>query len=74
MGRGGQDRANHAPRCLTEEPIVISDDGNGMREQELCQEYLNIAGPALLAAEIVESLEAALEEFRAVEGELDSTK
>ncbi len=34
----------------------------------------NLPPPALLAAEIVESLEAALEEFRAVEAELDSTK
>ena len=34
----------------------------------------NLPKPAILAAEIIEDLEAALEEFRAVEAELDSTK
>lgn len=33
------------PSAMTEEPIVITDDGNGMKEQELRQEYLNIASP-----------------------------
>ncbi|MCK9589247.1 MAG: ATP-binding protein [Terrimicrobiaceae bacterium] len=33
------------PSAMTEEPIVIADDGNGMKEQELRQEYLNIASP-----------------------------
>lgn len=33
------------PSAMTKEPIVIIDDGNGMKEQELRQEYLNIASP-----------------------------
>ena len=33
------------PTVLKDEPIVISDDGHGMKEQELRQEYLNIASP-----------------------------
>ena len=33
------------PSPLTDDPIVIADDGNGMKEQELRQEYLNIASP-----------------------------
>lgn len=33
------------PTAMTEEPIVIADDGTGMKEQELRQEYLNIASP-----------------------------
>jgi len=33
------------PGILTEEPIIIADDGSGMKEQELRQEYLNIANP-----------------------------
>lgn len=35
------------PPALTEEPIVIADDGNGMKEQEIRQEYLNIASPRI---------------------------
>jgi len=35
------------PAAMTEEPIVITDDGNGMKEQELRQEYLNIASPRI---------------------------
>jgi hypothetical protein len=33
------------PDILTEGPIVIADDGSGMKEQELRQEYLKIASP-----------------------------
>lgn len=33
------------PAAMTEDPIVIADDGNGMKELELRQEYLNIASP-----------------------------
>jgi|694.fasta_scaffold67891_5 hypothetical protein len=35
------------PAAMMEDPIVISDDGNGMKEQELRQEYLNIASPRI---------------------------
>jgi len=33
------------PDILVEGPIVVTDDGSGMKEQELRQEYLNIASP-----------------------------
>jgi hypothetical protein len=33
------------PTPMTPDPIIIQDDGNGMKEQELRQEYLNIASP-----------------------------
>jgi hypothetical protein len=33
------------PAILTEAPVVITDDGHGMKEQELRQEYLKIASP-----------------------------
>lgn len=33
------------PDILNEAPIVIADNGSGMKEQELRQEYLNIASP-----------------------------
>lgn len=33
------------PDILKETPIVVSDNGSGMKEQELRQEYLNIANP-----------------------------
>ena len=33
------------PEILTEAPIIVTDDGSGMKEQELRQEYLNIANP-----------------------------
>jgi hypothetical protein len=33
------------PEPMTDAPIVISDDGSGMKELELRQEYLNIASP-----------------------------
>jgi hypothetical protein len=33
------------PAPMTPDPIIISDDGTGMKEQELRQEYLNIASP-----------------------------
>jgi len=33
------------PDILKEAPIIVADDGCGMKEQELRQEYLNIASP-----------------------------
>jgi len=33
------------PAVLTDEPVVVSDDGHGMKEQEVRQEYLKIASP-----------------------------
>ncbi len=33
------------PDIVTEAPIIVTDDGSGMKEQELRQEYLNIANP-----------------------------
>lgn len=33
------------PEILTDAPIIVVDDGSGMKEQELRQEYLNIANP-----------------------------
>ena len=33
------------PDILNDAPIVIADNGSGMKEQELRQEYLNIANP-----------------------------
>jgi len=33
------------PDILREEPVVIEDDGNGMKNQEVRQEYLKIASP-----------------------------
>ena len=33
------------PDILNESPIVIADNGSGMKEQEMRQEYLNIASP-----------------------------
>lgn len=35
------------PSIVSKDPIVISDDGHGMIEKELRQEYLNIANPRL---------------------------
>lgn len=35
------------PAPMTPDPIIIQDDGNGMKEQELRQEYLNIASPRI---------------------------
>lgn len=33
------------PDILNESPIIVADNGSGMKEQELRQEYLNIASP-----------------------------
>ena len=33
------------PDILNESPIIVADNGSGMKEQELRQEYLNIANP-----------------------------
>lgn len=33
------------PTILGDEPVIIKDDGHGMKELELRQEYLNIANP-----------------------------
>jgi len=33
------------PTPMTEDPIIIEDNGSGMKEMELRQEYLNIANP-----------------------------
>lgn len=33
------------PTILSDEPVIVEDDGHGMKEQELRQEYLNIASP-----------------------------
>jgi hypothetical protein len=33
------------PMVLSEEPVVIEDDGHGMKNQEVRQEYLKIASP-----------------------------
>ena len=33
------------PDILNESPIIIADNGSGMKEQEMRQEYLNIASP-----------------------------
>ncbi len=33
------------PEILSDEPVVISDDGHGMKNQEVRQEYLKIASP-----------------------------
>src|ERR1017187_5516001 len=33
------------PEILSDAPIVVTDNGSGMKEQELRQEYLNIASP-----------------------------
>src|SRR5437867_3174120 len=33
------------PEILSDAPISVTDDGSGMKEQELRQEYLNIANP-----------------------------
>ena len=33
------------PKIMTNEPVVVEDDGHGMKEKELRQEYLNIANP-----------------------------
>src|SRR3954468_3115189 len=33
------------PGILTDAPIVVTDDGTGMKEQEVRQEYLKIANP-----------------------------
>ena len=33
------------PEILSDAPITVTDDGTGMKEQELRQEYLNIASP-----------------------------
>ena len=33
------------PEILNESPIVVEDNGSGMKEQELRREYLNIASP-----------------------------
>lgn len=35
------------PRIVTKDPVVIEDDGHGMKEMELRHEYLNIANPRL---------------------------
>lgn len=35
------------PSIVSKDPIIISDDGHGMIEKELRQEYLNIANPRL---------------------------
>jgi hypothetical protein len=35
------------PAPMTPDPIIIQDEGNGMKEQELRQEYLNIASPRI---------------------------
>jgi hypothetical protein len=35
------------PEILSDAPIVVTDNGSGMKEQELRQEYLNIASPRL---------------------------
>ena len=33
------------PDILSEKPVVIEDDGHGMKNQEVRQEYLKIASP-----------------------------
>jgi hypothetical protein len=33
------------PAAMTDDPLIVADDGYGMKEQELRQEYLNIASP-----------------------------
>ena len=33
------------PKILSESPVIIQDNGHGMKEMELRQEYLNIANP-----------------------------
>ena len=33
------------PEILSDAPIIVTDNGSGMKEQELRQEYLNIASP-----------------------------
>ena len=33
------------PDILSDAPITVTDDGSGMKERELRQEYLNIASP-----------------------------
>ena len=35
------------PMVMTSDPIVIEDDGHGMKEKELRQEYLNVANPRI---------------------------
>lgn len=35
------------PTILTNDPVIIEDDGHGMKEKELRHEYLNIANPRL---------------------------
>lgn len=35
------------PGIVTKDPVVIEDDGHGMKEMELRHEYLNIANPRL---------------------------
>ncbi len=35
------------PAPMTTDPIIVQDEGNGMKEQELRQEYLNIASPRI---------------------------
>lgn len=35
------------PGILTKDPVVVEDDGHGMKEKELRYEYLNIANPRL---------------------------
>ncbi|MBK7999438.1 MAG: ATP-binding protein [Verrucomicrobia bacterium] len=35
------------PAILSDDPIIVSDNGSGMKEQELRNEYLNIASPRL---------------------------
>ena len=33
------------PEIMSDAPIIVTDDGSGMKEQEMRQEYLNIANP-----------------------------
>lgn len=35
------------PDILSDTPIIVSDNGSGMKEQELRTDYLNIASPRL---------------------------
>jgi hypothetical protein len=35
----------YLPSVMTDQPIVITDNGSGMKNEELRQEYLNIANP-----------------------------
>lgn len=35
----------HLPAVMSDQPIIVSDNGSGMKSEEVRQEYLNIANP-----------------------------